>query len=239
MSKGWVKVGAAVLTLLLAAGCLYPAERHHVATPEQVETVQQAVNAYREDTGGLLPILNRDQNTPLYRKYPVDFSRLIPRYLPYAPPDSFEEGGYHQYVLVDVEEDPKVRLLNLVHLEVVNRVQQASNQYWIEHRRLPVLEERYPGFWSIDYSKLKMEEQLLQSPYSLQTLPLIMDLLGYVGIDYGPDIGFFLSQGEEQEQWEGRDLRELLVEKGLFVPDSSFPYYLQDGTIAPVREERE
>ncbi|OUM89713.1 MAG: hypothetical protein BAA01_02830 [Bacillus thermozeamaize] len=221
--------------LFLLSGCLYPQEKrieNQMPVPERVKWVQEAVDAYRKQTG-VLPIQTREANTPIYEKYPIDFGKLVPKYLPYIPGDAFEQGGTHLYVLVDPENDPKVRLLDVQTAQIVADVQKATDLYWIKNHRLPATEVRYfPQFFNVEFEKLGMQDILIQSPFTGHYLPLIMDQVGHIGVDYAQDIAMFLEK-TDPEKWQDRDLRELLVEQSLFVPVKSFPYRLVDGKPTP------
>lgn len=98
MKKWLYSIMIAILSVLLS-GCLYPQERlaqNKIPYKEQVDRVQQAVNEYRQATGGLLPIKTRDMSTPIYQKYPIDFNLLVPRYMAEPPGNAFESGGVYQ-----------------------------------------------------------------------------------------------------------------------------------------------
>lgn len=226
--------------MFILSGCLYPQSmrvENQMPLAQRVQWVQDAVEAYREATG-VFPIQTRDAATPLYEKYPIDFQKLVPRYLPYIPGDAFEAGGRYLYVLVDPETEPKVRLLDLETAQIVNDIQLATNMYWLEHRRLPASEVRYfPQFFSVELERLGYEEILIQSPFTGHYLPLLMDQVGYIGVDYAQDIAMYLRE-VSPEEWQDRDLRELLVEKSLFVPVKSFPYRLVDNEPVPQLEDR-
>jgi len=229
-----------LIFLLLLSGCLYPQSmrvENQMPVAQRVQWVQEALEAYREATG-VFPIQTRDATTPLYEKYPIDFQKLVPKFLPYIPGDAFEAGGKYQYVLVDPETEPKVRLLDLETAQIVADIQQAANLYWLEHRRLPATEVRYfPQFFNVELERLGYREILIQSPFSGHYLPLLMDQVGYIGVDYAQDIAMYL-QNVSLEAWQDRDLRELLVENSLFVPVKSFPYRLVDNEPVPQLEER-
>ncbi|MDQ0350865.1 hypothetical protein J2R98_000668 [Alkalibacillus filiformis] len=96
-----------VFTLLLS-GCLYPNERmqeNQATNEEQLAAVQQAVEEFRERNNGILPIHTRDQDTPLFIKYPVNFNALKEEnILGETPGNAYEQGGYYSYVIVDPRE---------------------------------------------------------------------------------------------------------------------------------------
>lgn len=123
--KWIVRCMALCLMLFSLSGCLYPEERlkqNQIPYEDQVAAVQSAVNQYREATGGLLPIKTRDMKTPIYQKYPIDFNKLIPRYMQEPPGNAYESGGIFQYVIVDAENNPTVKLLDLRSAEQIREL---------------------------------------------------------------------------------------------------------------------
>lgn len=57
------------LISLLLSGCMYPKEelaQNQVAPADQLKMVQTAVDSYRKDSGGLLPIKERDMSYDNY-----------------------------------------------------------------------------------------------------------------------------------------------------------------------------
>lgn len=69
--------------------------------------VQEAVDTYQERTDGLLPIKTKDQETPVFQKYPIEFSKLKEmNIIGELPGTSFENGGHYQYVIIHPETDP-------------------------------------------------------------------------------------------------------------------------------------
>src|SRR5690554_5013672 len=102
-----------LLVIAVLSGCMYPEEnlaQNQIPYEEQVSSVQNAVLKFQEDNNGILPIKTKDAETPIYQKYLIDFNRIVPRYLPEVPGNAFEAGGIFQYVLIDVETDPTVKL---------------------------------------------------------------------------------------------------------------------------------
>lgn len=87
--------GLLFLCMLVLVGCVYPRSRmlQNAAPPvQQIKMVQDAVDQYQKDTG-VLPIVTKPAVTPEFERYPIDFSRIVPRYIPYIPGAAFEEGG--------------------------------------------------------------------------------------------------------------------------------------------------
>ncbi|HZG70319.1 MAG TPA: hypothetical protein VEY51_02200, partial [Chondromyces sp.] len=114
------------LLSVLLSGCLFPEDQkaqNQVPYEEQVQSVQTAVNQYKEKNDGLLPIKTRDQDTPIYQKYPIDFKKLVPEFLAEPPGNAYESGGIFQYVLIDVETNPTVKLFDLRMAEQIREIQ--------------------------------------------------------------------------------------------------------------------
>ncbi len=221
-----------VMILLLLAGCMYPyAHKEHTAPPypEQLAMVQESVDRFHQETG-LLPIKTFDQDTPFYHRYAIDFNQLIPRYMSDPPANSFERGGPYRYVLINVETDPQVKVINLRHSQTVADLQLRVNAYLERHPFLPIDQMLEGGYFTLNYKELGLKKvPMVQSPYSGEYLPLIVDQRGEVGIDYRLDLYQRLQQKQPLDIKEGEDIRYLLTEGSPFVPAHSFPYAVQDG----------
>ena len=121
---------AAILVLVTLTGCMYPEEKlvqNQVPYKDQLDSVQSAVDQYKEANGGLLPIKTKDAETPIYQKYPIDFKKIVPRYMAESPGNAYENGGLFQYVLVDAETDPTVKLLDLRMAETIREIKMRIN----------------------------------------------------------------------------------------------------------------
>ena len=84
MRKKYVQLLFAALLTFILTGCMYPEDKlqqNQIPYEDQVQSVQTAVTKFREDNGGILPIKNAEENTPIYQKYKIDFKRLVPEYL--------------------------------------------------------------------------------------------------------------------------------------------------------------
>lgn len=203
----------------------------------QVESVQQAVDNYQKSTG-ILPIKTRDMSTPIYEKYPIDFTKLVPQYLPEPPGNSFENGGVFLYVLVDVEDNPTVKLIDLITVEKVRELQLRVDMYRQKHKYPPVEKVLAEGRFLLNYEKLDLEEDpSVQSPFSENLLPLIIDNNANVFVDYSMDLYQYMKGGEFDLQ-EGEDIRKILIEESNFVPVKSLPYTVQNGEPIFLTKER-
>lgn len=226
---------ASVIVLLLS-GCLYPDERlkqNQIPYKDQVASVQEAVNEYRQATGGLLPIQTRDMKTPIYQKYPIDFQKLVPRYIPEPPGNAFESGGVFQYVIVDAETNPTVKLLDLRIAEQIRDLNLRLSMYRDSHRYPPFKQMVAKGVFTLDYQKLGYKEPpYAVSPFSGNNLPFVIDYHGDIYVDYRMDLYEALKKTKHSYK-PGDDIREVLVKNSLFVPAYSLPYTV-DGKGEPV-----
>lgn len=222
-----------IFTAFLLSGCMYPdKERSQNELPyiDQIQSVQAAVDSFKKDNGGILPIKTRDANTPIFQKYPIDFKKLTPKYLAEPPGNAYENGGVFQYVLVDAETKPTVKLFDL-------RISQT-----IQDIKLRIKANGYPPYkkrmannvYSLDFKKLGYEKPpYAVSPFTNQNLPFVVTGDAEVYVDYRSDLYQAIKkQGVSQEA--GEDIRPILVKDSMFVPAYSLPYTLDPKTKEPV-----
>ncbi|BCB04541.1 hypothetical protein KH172YL63_26740 [Bacillus sp. KH172YL63] len=216
-----------ILTMSILSGCMYPEEnlsQNQIPYDTQVKAAQEAVDSYQMDNSGLLPIKTRDQDTPVYQKYPIDFRKLSPRYLPDIPGNAFENGGIFQYVLVDVEEDPSVKIFDLRIAEQIRelKIRIQAKDY------PPFKEEVANNVYTLNYKELGYDEEVyVNSPYSSKNLPLVINGDGDIFVDYSMDLFEKLNESDETYN-EGDDIRDMLVKDSLFVPAYSLPYTIDE-----------
>ncbi|MFC3803155.1 hypothetical protein [Cohnella sp. GCM10012308] len=220
------------LALLPLAGCLYPDEytpSNQVSAKESVSAVQAAVDSYRKDTG-LLPIENASEGTPQYEKFRLDFAKLKRMgYVTEIPKEAFESGGSGQFLIIDEESDPKVKLLDLAVYQSIGTVQSKVNAYVLKHKgKQPVADEIYPDFRRIDYKALGIDDPAIRSMYTGRVLELMIDPGSAVYADYGIDIVKALEKSEAKPS-ETDDLRAMLADESFYVPVKSPVYRLVDG----------
>jgi len=224
---------AIAIALMPLAGCMYPDDytpSNQVSAKEAVRTVQDAVNHYKEDTG-LLPIENATEATPAYEKFRIDLAKLKRMgYLTDLPKEAFERGGSGQFLIVDEEKDPQVKLLDIPVYQTIGTIQSKVNAYVLKHKgEQPVGEEVYPDFRQIDYKKLGIDDPAIRSMYTGRVMELLIDPGSTVYADYGADIVKALEKSDVKPSPQD-DLRAILTAESFYVPVKSPVYRLVDGT---------
>lgn len=225
--KRMMITGILAAAVLMLSGCLYPEERkaeNQVPYKEQLQSVQTAVNKFREDNDGILPIKTRDEQTPIYIKYPIDFNRLKPQYIADPPGNAFESGGIFQYVLVDVENNPTVKIFDLRMAEKIR-----SLNIRLQTSKYPPFKDNVADHvFSLDYSKLGYKkEPYVVSPFSQRNLSLVISGKGELYVDYSPDL-YEKLKSKKHSYKPGEDIREILLEDSDFVPAYSLPYTVNE-----------
>ncbi|MDP4169427.1 MAG: hypothetical protein Q8906_02380 [Bacillota bacterium] len=222
------------LLSILLSGCMYPDnEMTKNQTPyrDQLEAVQAAVDGFRKDNGGILPIKTRDAETPIYQKYPIDFTKLSPKYLADPPGNAFESGGVFQYVLVNVEKNPQVKLFDLTIADTIREIKMRikANGY------PPYKKNIANNVYTIDYKQLGYEEPpFAVSPFTHQNLPFIISGDAEVYVDYSSDLYQEIKKRGTKGLKPGEDIRSILVDQSMLVPAYSLPYTIDPRTNEPV-----
>ncbi|WP_096188617.1 hypothetical protein [Evansella halocellulosilytica] len=229
------------IVAMFLTGCLYPEENrgeNRVPYDDQLASVQSAVLQYRQDHG-VLPIKTRDAETPIFMKYPVNFGPLIPSYLQNPPGNSFENGGVFQYVLVNPEEVPEVKLIDLTTTREIQDLQRRIMQYRRQHDYAPVQEVVGNELLKLDYELLNYDEEpSIESPFHPDhRLPLLMKPNGDIVVDYSIDIQHYIDEHGMGEYEPGDDIRWLLVDHSPFVPAYSIPQTIEDEEIIFLEKE--
>ncbi|WP_215141499.1 hypothetical protein [Exiguobacterium qingdaonense] len=226
--KKMIVIVSLVLTTFLA-GCMFPeSERaNNLPYEDQLNSVQSAVDAYREQSG-VLPIKTKPADTPLMERYPIDFSRLVPGYMADPPTNSFEGGGLFQYILVDVESTPTVKLIDLRVAERLQRLQTNINAFRAKEGKFPFDGSLGKNQFTLDYEKIFVtEEPVIPSPYSDRELPIYVDGTGQLFVDYRADVEEALQKTDESVQ-NGEDIRYLLYKDAPFAPAYSQGYTIDE-----------
>ncbi|MEH7546138.1 MULTISPECIES: hypothetical protein [Bacillaceae] len=226
-----------LITAVLLSGCMYPQEeltQNQVPYKDQIKAVQTAVDDFQKDNGGILPIKTKDAKTPIYQKYPIDFNKIAPKYIAEPPGNAYESGGIFQYVLIDVETNPTVKLLDLRLAETIRdiKLRIKTNGY------PPYKEQIAKNVFSLDYSKLGFKKApYAVSPFTNQNLSFVISGNAEVYVDYRPDLYQALKKtGKEPKP--GEDIRSILVDNSMFVPAYSLPYTIDPKTKEPVFLEK-
>jgi len=221
------------VTAILLTGCMYPEEnltKNEIPYKDQLQSVQTAVNSFQKDNGGILPIQTKAAGTPIYQKYPIDFKKITPKYLAEPPGNAFESGGVFQYVLVNVEKKPTVKLFDLRLAETLRDI------------NLRIKTKGYPPYkgsiannvYTLDYKQLGLDSPpYVTSPFSNQNLPLVISGNAQVYVDYRADLFQALKKTKKKFK-PGEDIRDILVNNSMFVPAYSLPYTVDPKTNEPV-----
>jgi hypothetical protein len=223
-----------IFSIFLLSGCMYPQgklSQNQVPYEDQIVAVQSGVTQYQKDNGGLLPIKTKEGSTPIYQKYPIDFQKLVPRYLSDIPGNAYESGGIFQYVLIDVETKPTVKLFDLRITDTIRDIKLRINA---NGGYPPYKEKIGENVFTIDFPKLGYkEEPYAVSPFTSLNLPFVVGVNGEIYVDYRIDL-YKKLEGENIESISKKDIRYLLVEDSMFVPAYSLPYSIDESTKEPI-----
>jgi len=230
--RTYIKAISILFILFLLTGCLYPQselEKNQVPNESQLQAVQQAVETYKEENNGLVPIKTKPNETPTFEKYLIDFSILKEaNILTEIPGNAYENGGIYQYAILNPEEEAQVKLIDLRITEEIRRVNVQLDLYRNEHMYPPFGEKLAKDVYTIDYKKLGLESAPhIKSPYSDNNLPLIMDSKGKLYVDYRIDLNEALNEYDHNYEM-GDDIRFILAENTPFLPAYSYPYTTKD-----------
>ncbi|MGN7373572.1 hypothetical protein ACUUYQ_01555 [Bacillus halotolerans] len=229
---GKLKCAMIFVAVIFLSGCLYPHERKSSvqATPyqDQLKLVQSAVDEFQKANGGLLPIQTKDMSTPLYQKYPIDFNRLAPRYMAEPPSTAYESGGDYQYVLVDVENNPTVKLIDVKMAEKIRDIKLRVQMYRQEHKYPPYQDVLARDLFTLDGKKLGEADSLsVTSPISGNSLPLMIDGDGEIHADYRTELVSCLKKSKKTFK-PGTEIQDIIWEETPFVPAFSVKYTVND-----------
>ena len=230
MKKKTLRFGLLAGIIFLLTGCMYPAsekQENKIPYEDQINSVQNAVDAFREEQGGLLPIKNQDETVPIYQKYPIDFKKLT-KHLSEPPGNAYESGGVFQYVLINAETDPTVRVFDLRVADVLQEYQLRLQMYLDNNEYLPFKEQLSTYVFTLDHEKLGYDEvPVIKSPYSEAELHIVVNSDYGVFVDYTPDLVKALEE-KDHEFTQGDDIRSILTEDSLIVPAYSLPYTIDE-----------
>jgi hypothetical protein len=221
------------LTAFLLTGCMYPEEelaKNQVPYLDQIQAVQTAVDSFQKDNSGILPIKTKEAETPIYQKYPIDFKKISPKYMAEPPGNAYENGGIFQYVLVDVETKPAVKLFDLRITDVI-----LDMKLRIKSKGYPPYKKQIAkNVFSLDFKQLGYEKNpFVVSPFTNQNLSFVVTGDAEVYVDYRPDLYQAMNKTDIKVK-PGEDIRPILVRDSLFVPAYSLPYSWDSKTKEPV-----
>ena len=220
---------AMVVGATLLGGCMFPDTNRvdNIPYEEQLTSVQTAVDSFKESTG-VLPIKTKPAETPLMERYPLEFSRLVPGYLADPPVNSFEGGGVFQYVLVDAETEPTVKLIDLRVTERLQQLQTNINAFRAKEGKFPFKGSLGKNQFTLDYDLIFVEEEpVIPSPYFDRDLPIYVDGTGQLFVDYREDVKEAL-ENTDMKPKTGEDIRYLLYETSPFAPAYSQGYTISE-----------
>ncbi|PLT28423.1 hypothetical protein CUU66_19090 [Peribacillus deserti] len=226
-----------IMIISLLSGCMYPEEeltKSQIPYKDQIQSVQSAVDQFQKDNGGILPIKTKEADTPYYQRYPIDFKKLIPKYMAEPPGNAYESGGVFQYVIIDEEKDPTVKLFDVRLADQVQDVVIRLNVYRQSHGYPPFKEILTPQVYTLDHKKMGYKEPpTVMSPYSQKPLHLVIGTDGRIYVDYTPDLVNALKE-KGRDYKPGTDIRSILTEDSLFAPAYSLPYTIDSKTKKPI-----
>lgn len=205
-----------LFSVLFLSACLYPEseQQNQMPSESQIEMVQQAVDQFREDSDGLLPI-KTVSDTREYFEYQVDFNRLVPEYLDEMPPISYEAGGYYQFIILDAEENPTIKLADLRITEEIRSLQLRVNGMG-DHVEFE--ETVGPNVYKLDLDFYNLNDNpTVASPYSGGALNVYYSGGENFIVDYREEIGRLIEENDLQFE-TGEDVRPILYEYTPIVP---------------------
>lgn len=228
----YLKIIGLFILISLLTGCLFPQDelaKNKVPHEDQLQIVQDAVDKYRVDSNGLLPIKTKADSTAIYEKYLIDFNILKDQnYISDIPGNAFENGGPYQYTIIDPEDDPKVKLIDLRLTDELRSINIKLDRYRSKNLYPPYGEKIDDDIYKLNYEKLGLkEEPTVKSPYTQVNLPIVINKDGELFIDYRIDLNNALNEYEHDYE-PGDDIRHILALNTPFVPAYSLPYTIKD-----------
>ncbi len=224
--------GLFILLMFMLCGCMNPgnaASLGHTAYSADVQSVQSAVMSYKKDNG-VLPIKNSKEDTPVYTKYQIDFNRLKGQYMAQPPSNAYSEGGYFDYVIINAETSPSVKVVDLTLVNTVQEIQQKVDEYRQRKGYAPLGGVISPKRYKINFKDLGYENPpAVISPYSGKELGFIMDDNAKIYINYLPDL-YDAAKKQHSKDLHG-DIRHLLTDHSLYAPVESLPYTIKNNQI--------
>lgn len=205
------------LALVVLTGCMYPDDQRagsNIPPETDIQNVQNAVDNFQESESGILPI-KTTENAVEYLKYPVEFTSIVPEYLSEIPVTAYENGGTFQYVILDAEEEPVVKIADLAIIEELRSLHLRLNGMG-EHVELG--EQVGPNVYQLDLDHYNLSDNpTVTSPYSDRELNVYYSGGQEFVVDYREDLNLMI-ENEGLEFETGEDIREILYEFTPIVP---------------------
>lgn len=230
-----------LFTVFVLSGCLYPKNelsKNQIPNEAQLKTVQEAIDTYREDTGGLVPIKTKESDVPVYEKYIIDFAELKDNhYIDEIPGTSFENGGLFQYVLIDPENEAQVKLIDLRITDKLREINRKIDTYRTKNGFPPFGDRIAKDVYQLNYDALGYpSEPVIVSPFTQNNLPLIVNANGEIFVDYRMDLYEVYNENDYTFE-SNEDIRYMLTDHYDFVPAYSLPYTWEDEEPVFLQEE--
>ncbi|MGO1923134.1 MAG: hypothetical protein ACTH14_04815 [Jeotgalicoccus sp.] len=205
------------LALIVLTGCMYPDDQRagsNIPPDTDIQNVQNAVDNFQESEGGILPI-KTTEDAAEYLAYQIEFTRIVPEYLSEIPVTAYENGGEFQYVILDAENNPTVKIADLAIIEELRSLSLRISGMG-EHVELG--EQVGPNVYQLDLEHYNLAENpTVTSPYTAQELNVYYSGGQEFVIDYRDDLNLMI-ENEGLEFETGEDIREVLYEYTPIVP---------------------
>lgn len=205
------------LSLAVLTGCMYPDDQRagsNIPPETDIQNVQNAVDNFQESEGGILPI-KTTEDAAEYLEYQVEFTRIVPKYLSEVPVTAYENGGNFQYVILDEEENPTVKIADLAIIEELRSLSLRINGMG-EHVELG--EQVGPNVYQLDLEHYNLADNpTVTSPYTGQELNVYYSGGQDFVVDYRDDLNLMI-ENEGLNFETGEDIREVLYEYTPIVP---------------------
>lgn len=203
--------------LLVLTGCMYPEDERagsNIPPETDIQNVQMAVENFAEQNDGLLPI-KTTSDTAEYLNYQIEFTKLVPDFISDIPTTAYENGGTFQYVILDAEENPTVKIADLAIIEELRSLR-LRIQGMGEHVEMG--EQVGPNVYQLDLDHYNLAENpTVKSPYTGQELNVYYSGGQEFVVDYRKDIDMMI-ENEGLEFETGEDVRKVLYEYTPVVP---------------------
>lgn len=204
-------------SVIMLSGCLYPEsekEKNNPPREAQIQMVQTAVEQFQQENDGILPIKTlADQRE--YLEHQIDFTRLTPNYLSDIPTTAYENGGFYQYVIIDAEDNPTVKVADL---RITEEVRSLTTRLNILGNNVELSETIGPNVYQLDLEKYHLESNpTVTSPYTGDSLNVYYNGGREFIVDYRSDAQKIINEKNLSFN-TGEDIRSIFYEYTEVVP---------------------